>query len=100
MTDAELLEGYATGRSPDAFAALVERHYGWVRTTALRQVRRADLADDVTQAVFIVLLQKANQLRPDVPLSGWLFNVLRYAVLNVRREEPAHGARRGPPNRR
>jgi DNA-directed RNA polymerase specialized sigma24 family protein len=54
MTDAQLLQQYlATGSQP-AFARLVERHIGWVAAVARRRVRDAHLADDVTQAVFVL----------------------------------------------
>jgi RNA polymerase sigma factor (sigma-70 family) len=75
--DADLLGKYATEKDEAAFAALVRRHGPMVRAVARRAVRDAHLADDVAQAVFLVLARKAGRLaRPD-RLAGWLFGVAR-----------------------
>src|SRR6476646_2572488 len=76
-TDADLLARYAGGRDEAAFAALVRRHGPMVRAVARRAVRDPHLAEDVAQAVFLVLARKAGQLaRPD-RLAVWLFGVAR-----------------------
>jgi uncharacterized protein (TIGR03435 family) len=75
--DLTLLREYARQNSEPAFAELVERHIKLVYSVALRQVRDAHLAEEVTQAVFIILAQKANSLSDKVILSGWLCRVAR-----------------------
>ena len=57
MTDGELLQRYAAGRDAEVFAELVRRHGGMVHATASRLAREE--AEDVTQAVFLLLAQKA-----------------------------------------
>ncbi|HUD46747.1 MAG TPA: sigma-70 family RNA polymerase sigma factor [Candidatus Baltobacteraceae bacterium] len=78
--DSELLREYATGGSETAFAALVQRHVHSVYSSALRQVSNTHLAEEVTQAVFIILARKAGSFRPGTVLAGWLFNTARFVA--------------------
>jgi RNA polymerase sigma factor (sigma-70 family) len=79
---------YVRDRSPDAFRALVERYGPAVLAQCRRELRRdSHMAEDVTQAVFIVLMRKATGLSPNVVLPAWLFKVTRYACANVKRGE-------------
>jgi uncharacterized protein (TIGR03435 family) len=79
MDDIELLREYAERGSEAAFTALAERHAGLVYSAALRQTRDAQLAEEVTQAVFIILAKKANAIRKGTILTGWLFRTTRFA---------------------
>src|ERR1043165_2096876 len=97
MDDNALLERFARTDSESAFKALVERHVGLVYSAALRQVRDPHHAEDVTQAVFIVLARKAKKLSRHPGLSGWLLQTTRYAASAhirsaVRRAQREHEA--------
>jgi len=75
--DAQLLRQYADEGSEAAFAELYRRHAPWVAAVARRQVGDHELARDVTQAVFLLLAQRAGKLKPDTVLPAWLFQTVR-----------------------
>lgn len=81
--DLEWLSEYARQGSETAFARLVERHGGLVYSAALRQVRDPGLAEEITQAVFIILARKARKIGGPAPLSAWLYRTTRFAALDA-----------------
>lgn len=87
MGDWELLQEYAEHRSEAAFAELVQRHLNWVHSAARRQVGDPHLAEDVTQAVFVLLARKAGSLRSGTILTGWLFRTTRFVAARAMRNE-------------
>jgi RNA polymerase sigma factor (sigma-70 family) len=87
MTDRVLLSRYAESGSQEAFTELVRRHTDWVYSAALRLVHDRHLAEEVTQAVFIVLARKAQKLGASTSIPSWLFKVTRYSSSHVLRAE-------------
>jgi RNA polymerase sigma factor (sigma-70 family) len=83
--DMTLVHEYAQSNSEQAFATLVSRHVNLVYSVALRQVRDPHLAEEITQAVFIILARKAKALSPKTILSGWLCRTARYVSANTLR---------------
>jgi RNA polymerase sigma factor (sigma-70 family) len=81
--DMELVRMYALHRSEEAFATLVSRHINLVHSVALRQVRDAHLAQEVTQVAFIILARKAASLNPKTILSAWLCRTAQFAAADA-----------------
>ncbi len=86
-TDEQLLHHYAETGDHDTFARIVSRHADWVYSVALRQVRDSGTAEDVAQAVFIILARKARSLGRGTILSGWLFRAVRFVAIDALRSE-------------
>jgi RNA polymerase sigma factor (sigma-70 family) len=75
---------------PPRLETVVAAHVDLVYAAALRQVRDPHLADDVTQAVFLVLARKADRLPPEPQLAAWLVKVTRYTALTALRADRRH----------
>src|SRR5262245_29257659 len=77
-TDATgLLSEFARTRSEAAFAEIVRRHINLVFAVALRKTGNSHDAEEITQAVFMLLACKAGSLGPKVVLAGWLYHAAR-----------------------
>ena len=93
LTDCQLLRDYTERRSETAFAELVRRHVDFVYSAALRMVRDAHLAEDVTQGVFVAFAQNARQLTNRPVLSGWLHRTAQNLAANTVRSDVRRRAR-------
>ncbi len=90
-TESDALRQYAASRSSDAFAQLVALHADWVYAAAARLVRDRQLAEDVTQAVFLLLAQHPHKATGK-SLTGWLFNVTRHCAAHALRAQSRRAA--------
>lgn len=91
--DMELVGVYAKTQSESAFEQLVARHLNMVYSMALRRVGGAELAEEVTQAVFILLARKAASLSSKTILSGWLYRTTRYVAADALKSQRRRLAR-------
>jgi uncharacterized protein (TIGR03435 family) len=87
MDDIASLREYAETGSGAAFAAIVERHVNLVYSTALRSAGNPHAAEEITQAVFVILAKKARKLSRRIVLSGWLYHAARLTAANYLRTE-------------
>jgi RNA polymerase sigma factor (sigma-70 family) len=83
--DAVLLERFAAQRDESAFAALLARHGPMVLGVCRRVLRDTHEAEDVFQAVFLVLARKAAILRRPQSLAAWLYGTARHLAMKVGR---------------
>ena len=86
-SDMDLVREYARHSSEEAFVELLSRHVNLVYSVALHQLRDASLAEEVTQAAFIILARKAGSLGPKTILSAWLCRTAQYAAARALRTE-------------
>jgi RNA polymerase sigma factor (sigma-70 family) len=85
-TDHELLAEFVKNGSESSFSALVARYVNLVYSTALRHTSNPHHAEEVTQAVFIILARKAGSISSKVVLTGWLYQAVRLNAANHRRD--------------
>jgi RNA polymerase sigma factor (sigma-70 family) len=96
--DQQLLGELTGANSEAAFAGLVARHINLVYSTALRFTSNPHAAEEISQAVFIILARKAPALRRGTVLSGWLYqtarltsaNFMKHEIRRQRREQEAY----------
>jgi RNA polymerase sigma factor (sigma-70 family) len=86
MNDAELLREISSGRSEEAFRSLIDRYVKMVYASCCRQLENREMAEDATQAVFVLLSQKAGAVRHS-NLAGWLLTTARYTCAKMRKME-------------
>jgi DNA-directed RNA polymerase specialized sigma24 family protein len=81
--DMTLVREYVAHQFESAFETLVLRHLGLVYSATLRQVNDPHLAQEVTQAVFIILARKAASLGANTILPSWLYRTARYVAADA-----------------
>src|SRR5580765_4366594 len=87
VDDRQLIDEFVARNSEAAFGALVNRYINLVHSAAARQVRDSQLAQEVTQAVFILLARKIAGLPRQVLLPGWLYRTTRFVAARAMRAE-------------
>jgi RNA polymerase sigma factor (sigma-70 family) len=98
LDDSVLLREYVERDSGPAFATLVTRHVNKVYSVALRHTRNPHSAEEITQAVFIILAKKSRGLLKHKFFSGWLYETARLTAMThirgeirrARREQEAY----------
>lgn len=84
-TDGDLLDRYTQQQDEAAFEALVRRHGPMVLGVCRRILGNSHDAEDAFQATFLVLVRKANSIRPVGMVGNWLYGVAQHTALEARR---------------
>lgn len=74
--DETLMVRYQRG-DRQAFALLVRRHHRPVYNFVLRQLRQPNTAEDVTQEVFLRVVQNASEFKHEARFSTWMYAIAR-----------------------
>ncbi len=83
LADGELLDHFLGG-DETAFAALVQRHGGFVLSVCRRVLHDLHDAEDAFQATFLVLAQKAGSIRRRQLVVSWLHQVAYHIAVKAR----------------
>lgn len=86
-SDGDLLAAAGRGDS-QAFARLVERHYGMVYRVAWRMTSGHADSEDIVQDAFLKLWNSPAQVREVRALRGWLIRVASNLAIDRRRRRP------------
>ena len=71
-----------------AYRELVERYQGQVYSLALRMVRRAEDAEDLTQETFVRMFRALARYDLERPFGAWLFTIAsRLCIDHIRRRK-------------
>jgi RNA polymerase sigma factor (sigma-70 family) len=86
-SDACLLARFLASRDEAAFAALLRRHGPMVFGVCQRLLHRNQDAEDVVQAVFLLLARKAATIHKRASLGCWLHGVAQRLCIGLKRQE-------------
>ncbi len=84
-TDEMLMVRYQRG-DREAFAELVRRYETPVYNFVIRHLRHTDTAHDVTQDVFLRLVQNAGEFKHEARFSTWLYTIARNLCVDYLRK--------------
>lgn len=86
LSDVELLDAHVAG-DPDAFSALVRRHYDYLWRLAIRTSFNRDDAAEALQEGLVSAYGKARTFRHECPVRGWLYRIVVNACLDKMRAQ-------------
>jgi RNA polymerase sigma-70 factor (ECF subfamily) len=84
-TDETLMVRYQRG-DRTAFAQLVRRHHRALYNFVLRQLRKQEIAEEVTQEVFLRVVEKSNEFKHEARVSTWVYTIARNMCIDELRK--------------
>lgn len=70
-----------------AFEEIYSRHWAGLMNAAYRRLQSRQKAEDIIQDIFISLYQKRHTLDISISLKAYLYQALKFKILNVLRDE-------------
>jgi RNA polymerase sigma-70 factor (ECF subfamily) len=71
----------------NAFAEIYNRYWAGLMNAAYRRLQSRQKAEDIIQDIFISLYQKRETLDITVSLKAYLYQALKFKILNILRDE-------------
>jgi RNA polymerase sigma-70 factor, ECF subfamily len=84
-TDETLMVRYQRG-DRQSFALLVKRHHKPLYNFVFRQLRQPSAAEDVTQEVFVRVVQNASEFKHEARFSTWVYTIARNLCIDQLRK--------------
>ena len=81
MNEKELIDRLKQGNQ-QALRNIIEEYQDYVYTVALQMVKKKEIAEEVTQDVFIKVYKKINSYEFRAKFSTWLFTIVYRTALN------------------
>jgi RNA polymerase sigma factor (sigma-70 family) len=85
LTDNQLLQQFVTYQDEEAFASLVRRHGGLIRTVCRHILHQEEDVEDALQATLLVLARKASSIRRPHAVASWLYGVAYRTAMNAKK---------------
>ncbi len=89
-SDEELLSRFCSATDTDAFEELVRRYKRSIYTYLVRYLRSATLAEDVSQATFVRVYEKADTFTPGRRVRPWLYSIATHQAIDALRKKRRH----------
>lgn len=86
LTDEALLDAHVGG-DPEAFSALVRRHYDYLWRLAIRTSFNREDAAEALQEALVSAYRRAGTFRHACPVQGWLYRIVVNACLDKMRAQ-------------
>jgi RNA polymerase sigma-70 factor (ECF subfamily) len=96
-SDGHLLERFVAAKDEAAFEGLMHRHGQMVLAVCRRVLSSPQDVEDAFQATFLVLVQKADSMRKQESIAGWLFGVAHKVAARLRQKVAKGGLCGGHP---
>ena len=88
MEDEQILVTRAQNGDTDAFAQLYDRHIDAIYRYVLLRVPVDELAEDLTEDVFLKAWQALPRFKQDKPLRHWLYRIAHNRIVDEQRRKP------------